>query len=134
VATPRDTAETVQEFFTLFGAGDRPGMLALFAERTDFLVAGSPAVPWTGRRTSRDEVDGFLRSALEDVDTQKFDIERIIVEGGEAVVLGEFAHLVRSTGRLFASVFVLRVGVTDGLIHRYHMFEDSHAAALAFAG
>ncbi|MGF1426241.1 nuclear transport factor 2 family protein [Kitasatospora sp. LaBMicrA B282] len=127
------TAETVQEFFGRFGAGDRPGMLALFAPTVDFLVAGAETVPWTGHRTTPAEVDAFLRSALEDVTTKEFAVERILVDGADAVVLGSFAHEVHRTGKLFSSVFALRITVNDGLIERYHMFENSHGAALAFA-
>ncbi|MEV4615205.1 nuclear transport factor 2 family protein [Kitasatospora sp. NPDC049258] len=131
--TERGTAETIQEFFGRFGAGDRPGMLELFTPTVDFLVAGSETVPWTGHRTTPEEVDEFLRSALEDVATKEFDVEKILVDGADAVVLGSFAHEVRSTGKTFASVFALRITVEGGLIRRYHMFENSHGAALAFA-
>jgi ketosteroid isomerase-like protein len=131
--TVRDTAATIQEFFTRFGSGDRPGMLELFSADVDFVVAGAEdIVPWTGSRSSLDDVSEFLRIALEDISTEKFDIAKILVDGEDGVVLGEFAHRINSTGKVFASRFALHVQVRDGLITKYHMFEDSYRAAIAW--
>ncbi|GAA3007982.1 nuclear transport factor 2 family protein [Kitasatospora albolonga] len=132
--TVRGTAETVQEFFNRFGAGDRTGMLELFAETTDFEVPGAPTVPWTGQRSTHGQIAEFIRSATEDVATKAFNVDHILVDGQHAVVLGDFAHEVLSTGKVFASRFALHVTVTDGLITTYRMYENSVAAAFAFAG
>ena len=125
------TEKTIQAFFEKFGAGDRDGMLELLAENVDLDVPGAPTVPWTGRR-DRAAAPGFVRSATEDVRTRRFDVEKIVIDDRDGIVLGEFTHEVLSTGKLFDSRFALRITVTDGLITRYHMFENSYAAALAF--
>jgi ketosteroid isomerase-like protein len=130
--TVRDTEDTITEFFNRFGAGDRPGMLALFAEDADFVVAGSPSVTWTGVRTTPGQIDEFLRIALEDITTRKFNVTRVITSGADGVVLGELEHEIHATGKPFAGRFALHITVADGKISRYHMFEDSHAAAVAF--
>jgi uncharacterized protein len=129
----RNTAETIQEFFAKFGEGDRAGMLELFTDEVDFTVPGSDTVPWTGPRSTRQQIAEFIRSALEDVTTKKFDITKIIVDAEDGIVLGEFAHEVHSTGKTFSSAFALHIGVTEGQIRLYHMFENSHEAANAFA-
>jgi ketosteroid isomerase-like protein len=132
-STIRNTAETMQEFFTKFGAGDRPGMLELFADEVDFTVPGSDTVPWTGHRSTHQQIAEFIRSALEDITTKKFDVTKIIVDGEDGIVLGEFAHEVHSTGKTFFSAFALHIRVTEGQIRLYHMFENSYEAANAFA-
>ncbi|HEX3781641.1 MAG TPA: nuclear transport factor 2 family protein [Pseudonocardiaceae bacterium] len=131
--TVTSTKDTITEFFTRFGAGDRDGMLALFAEDTDFLVAGSATVPWTGRREGAVGIRAFIDSVCDDVETKRFDIDTIVVDGDDGVVLGSFAHLVLRTGRIFTGPFALHIAVRDGRIRVYHMFEDSHAASIAFA-
>ena len=131
--TTRDTTETIEEFFSRFGAGDRAGMLELFAPDADFEVAGAPIVPWTGKRTGLAEIGAFLDSVLGDVQTQRFEIAHTVVDGPNAVVLGSFAHRVLSTDRIFAGPFALHIGVRDGLISTYHMYEDSYAASVAFS-
>ncbi|MEU0602415.1 nuclear transport factor 2 family protein [Streptomyces sp. NPDC006393] len=131
--TPRSTAETVQEFFNRFGVGDLPGLPELFAEDVDVVVAGAPLVPWTGHLVGRQEIEGYFQRFLEAVQTQRFDVEKIAVDGEDAIVLGEFAHKVTSTGKPFTGPFAIRITVRDGLIRRYQTFEDSYAAAIAFS-
>jgi len=130
----RDTASTIGEFFTRFGAGDRPGMLSLFVPDVDFVVAGAVVVPWAGARSTLDEVSEFLRISLEDISTEKFDVAKILVDGEDGVVLGSFAHRIHVTDKVFASTFALHIRVREGLIVKYHMFEDSYGAALAWQG
>ncbi|SER13314.1 nuclear transport factor 2 family protein [Actinokineospora terrae] len=130
--TTRDTATTIGEFFARFGAGDRPGMLELFAEGAELAVAGADTVPWTGVRTEAAAIDEFLRIALEDVSTEVFTVDKIIVDGRDGVVLGSLAHRITATDRVFASAFALHVQVVDGLITSYRMFEDSHAAEVSW--
>jgi len=128
----RGTADTISVFFDRFGAGDADGMLAVFADRVDFEVPGAPIVPWTGPRETPEEISGFIRSAMQDIRTQRFDVEKIIVDGPDGIVLGEFAHEVLATGKIFESRFALRITVEQGRITRYRMFENSYAAAQAF--
>jgi ketosteroid isomerase-like protein len=130
---PHGTAETVQEFFTLFGSGDRPGMLALFAADAEVVVAGSPTVPWVGRHSTSEAIDAMFSAFAEKVKTVLFDIDRILVDGDNAIVLGNFAHEVPATGKTFRSAFALHIVVGEGKILRYEMFEDSCGAAAAFA-
>ncbi|MFC5911235.1 nuclear transport factor 2 family protein [Streptacidiphilus monticola] len=130
--TARDAAEALQEFFTRFGSGDRSGALELFGEETDFEVPGAAAVPWTGRRRTREEIGAFLDACWTLVDTEAFAVDRILADGGHAVALGSFTHRVKSTGKPFTSSFALHIEVRDGLIRGYRMHEDSHAALEAF--
>ena len=125
--------EVVQEFFTRFGAGDGDALLDLFAEDVDWNVPGSPAVPWTGRRSTKAQLAQFFAAAAAEVErTESFDVERVLAEGDHAVALGAFAHVIRATGKTFRSDFALHIKVADGRIRLYHMFEDGQAAAEAF--
>lgn len=124
--------DTVQEFFKRFGSGDREAVLELFPQTTDWNVPGAPNVPWTGRRSTREEIDAFLTSAYTEVATEAFSVDGIIADGDHAVAHGSFTHLVKRTGKRFVSDFALHVVAVDGQIRQYHMFEDSHAASEAF--
>ena len=126
------TGEVVTEFFQRFGAGDRAGTLALFAPDVDFLVQGAPFVPWSGARSTPEQIEAFLVSTQEEVKTEQFAVDATLVDGADAVVLGSFTHRVLRTDKAFSSRFALHVTVADGLIIRYHMFEDSYAIAQAF--
>jgi ketosteroid isomerase-like protein len=132
--TPRTTTETVQEFFTRFGAGDLDALLALFAEEVDWDVPGAASVPWTGRRSTPEELRAFFLTAAQEVElTEEFAVDRIVADGPAGIAVGRFTHVIKRTGKRFSSPFALHVEVEDGLIRLYHMHEDSHAAAEAFA-
>ncbi|MEU1980758.1 nuclear transport factor 2 family protein [Nocardia sp. NPDC019395] len=59
-------------------------------------------------------------------------IERILVDGPDAVILGEIRQTARSTGRPYRSRFALHLTVAGDLITRHHVYEDSLAVARAF--
>lgn len=129
-----DVADLVERFFETFGRGDRGGMLALFAPDVDLLVPGSARVPWTGARSDPGAVKNWIDAVIDTVDTQEFVVDRSVFDenAGDAVIIGRFAHLVRSTGKVFRSRFVLWIGTSAGRIVQYHMYEDSFAAHEAF--
>jgi len=133
VTADATATDLIAEFFNRFGSGDQDGALALFAPDVDFLVAGADFVPWTGARRTSADIRQFLESATSEVTTREFDVEKIVADDTDAVALGRFTHVVNRTGKAFTSRFALRVGVGDGLINRYHMFEDSYAVAEAFS-
>jgi hypothetical protein len=60
-------------------------------------------------------------------------VAHILVDGPHAVVLGEIAQTVRANGVAYASPFALRLTVEDGLITRYHVYEDSLTVARALS-
>lgn len=130
--TVPSTAEVITEFFHRFGAGDRAAAAALFAADSDFCVPGADHVPWTGSRSTVPEIERFLASATEEVETEQFAVELIVADGEHGVAVGQFRHRVKRTGKTFSCRFALHVQVIDGSIRRYHMFEDSHAVAEAF--
>lgn len=126
------TTETIKEFFHRFSTGDRTAIVDLFADEVDWNVAGADSVPWTGRRSTKPEIDAFLSTVYQEVETKDFAVDYIIAEGEHGVALGSFMHVVRRTGKSFSCGFALHVTVTNGHIHGYHMFEDSYAVAEAF--
>ncbi|MEV0646888.1 nuclear transport factor 2 family protein [Phytomonospora sp. NPDC050363] len=129
-----NTRETVENFLARLGKWDIDGVLNLVADPVDMAVHGSPLVPWLGRRRSHIQVAEFFNLIHNLCTPERFEVEKVLVDGDEAVVLGEFAHLVNETGKTFASTFALRLTVIGGRITRYHMHEDSYAVHLAFGG
>ncbi|MEV0821049.1 nuclear transport factor 2 family protein [Nonomuraea rubra] len=134
------TLDTVQELLRRIGAGDPDRAAELFAEECDWLynwpAEGHPAVPWIRPRSSRGDAADLFR-ALRTYHVPELNdttVTRILVDGDDAVVLGEFTQTVAATGRPYTSAFALRLTVTDGQISRYHIYEDSLAVARAHSG
>ncbi|MFD1543726.1 nuclear transport factor 2 family protein [Nonomuraea guangzhouensis] len=131
------TRDIVEALLGRIAEGDYPRVAELFAEpvdwRLDWPVEGHPAVPWIRPRSSRAEVADHFRSlaAHHVPELNGTSVARILVDGADAVVLGEIVQTVKANGVGYSSPFALHLTVEDGLITRYHIYEDSLTVARA---
>ncbi|OPG01965.1 nuclear transport factor 2 family protein [Microbispora sp. GKU 823] len=131
------TREIVEELLRRLAEGDHDRTAELFAEPVDWLLSwpaeGHPAVPWIRSRSSRADVADHFRSleAHHVPELNDTSVTRILVDGPDAVVLGEIAQTVRNGGASYTSPFALHLTVEDGLVTRYHIYEDSLTVARA---
>ena len=132
---PTDTRATVQEFLRRLGTWDADAAGELFADDVDWLVSGASSLPWVGRRARREQVPEFLKTMWSHfrTDQSTASIDRIVVEGEEAVALGTFSHVANTTGRRFTTPVAMHLTVRDGRIVRVHLYEDTYAVARAFS-
>jgi ketosteroid isomerase-like protein len=134
-----DTRAVVTEFLRRTGEGDPERIAELFAERFDWRLAwpveGNPGAPWNLARSTRADVAEHFRTldAYHVPEKREASLARFLVDGTDAVVLGEIAQTVRATGRSYRSPVALHFTVEDGLITRYHVYEDSLTIARALA-
>ncbi|WP_406008357.1 nuclear transport factor 2 family protein [Streptomyces sp. NBC_00637] len=141
-ATPLTPRAVVGELLRRIGEGDPEHIAALYAERSDWKLdwpqaehgRARSATPWIRRRATRADVaDHYRELAEHHVPGQAAtEIERVLVDGEDAVVLGEIRQTARSTGRAYRARFALHLTVEDGLVTRHHVYEDSLAVARAF--
>lgn len=68
---------------------------------------------------------------MSSVEPVRVDLQHVVVEGRQAVAVGEFASRMRATGRLYESTFSAHFTVADGRIVRYRLLEDSYGLVLA---
>ncbi|MFD3842545.1 nuclear transport factor 2 family protein [Streptomyces sp. NPDC058642] len=135
------TRAVIEELLRRIGAGDPERIAELYAEQGDWKLNwpqdahGRPATPWIRPRSSRADAAAHYRelAAHHLPDQAATEIERILVDGADAVVLGEIRQTARATGRPYRARFALHLTVEDGLIVRHHVYEDSLAVARAFA-
>ncbi|MGY2063844.1 nuclear transport factor 2 family protein, partial [Nocardia gipuzkoensis] len=134
------TRAVVEELLQRIGVGDPEEIAEMYAPQSDWRLDwpegehGRVATPWIRHRGSREDVAEHFREigrhhVPEEVGTV---VERILVDGPDAVVLGEIRQTARPTGRAYRSRFALHLTVVDGLITRHHVYEDSLAVAQAF--
>ncbi|KDQ70195.1 nuclear transport factor 2 family protein [Streptomyces halstedii] len=139
-ATPATTRTVVEELLRRIGRGDPEHIAEMYAERGDWKLDwpeaehGRAATPWIRYRSTRADATAHYRElAAHHVPGQAATkIERILVDGDHAVVLGEIRQTARSTGRAYRARFALHLTVEDGLVTRHHVYEDSLAVAQAF--
>ncbi|MEV4183220.1 nuclear transport factor 2 family protein [Streptosporangium canum] len=134
-----DTRDTVEELLRRIAEGDHDRTAELFAEpidwRLDWPAEGHPAVPWIRPRSSRADVADHFRSleAHHVPELNGTSVTRILIDGAHAVVLGEIVQTVRDGGAAYTSPFALHLTVEDGLVTRYHIYEDSLTVARALS-
>lgn len=127
------TRDTVEELLSRMASGDAGTTAELFAEEVDFLCAGSEDVPWIRPRRTREDMADFFATMNESFvpEERSATVSRILVDGEDAVVMGYVSQRLKSNGRAFTIPFALRLTVSDGLITRYHVYEDSLTVAEA---
>lgn len=130
--TPRTV---VEKFVERLGRQDQDGIQELFADQIDWYVPGSDSLPWTGRRTRRDEVASFFTTMWPHYVTgeSKVSLERIVVDDTDVILLGAFTHTIASSSRVFTTPSAMHLVVEDGRITRMHLYEDTLLIEQAFA-
>lgn len=134
------TTARVQGLLGRIGEGDPDRIAELYADRVDWKVNwptsehGRHETPWIRPRATRADIVDLYRQLGEhhvpgEADA---DVESILVDGDNAVVLGEMQQTAKSTGRSYRFRFALHVTFEDGLVVRNHVYEDSLAVAQAF--
>jgi ketosteroid isomerase-like protein len=125
--------DVVSRLFQDIRSGTAPADLAKFLdEQPDWFIPGDVNhVPWIGRKVGRAGFQEFYRQLSEYIRSEKFEISDILVKANRVVVLGYLESRVKATDKLIASEFCFDILVQNGLVTRYHMFEDTFAVASA---
>ncbi|KOG41831.1 nuclear transport factor 2 family protein [Streptomyces decoyicus] len=127
-----ETRSVVDEFYRRLGSGAIDDLADLFADHVEWHIYGAEEIPWTGRRTTREEAAEFFQTLPRHLQAVEFAVSRILVDGDDAVALGHMEQIVKATGKAFVSPFAFHFTVEGGKITRYVTFEDSLALARAF--
>lgn len=138
--TPTNTRNVVEELLRRIGEGNPERIAELYAEPGDWKLAwpeaehGRAAAPWIRDRSTRADAAAHYRelAGYHVPEHVANEVERILVDGSDAVVLGEIRQIARPTGRAYKARFALHLTVADGLVTRHHVCEDSLAVAQAF--
>jgi uncharacterized protein len=130
-----DTTESVTtEFLRRLAAQDAHGLGELFAADIDWNVPGNPDLPWTGRRSRREHVGEYFTTMWPAfvAGQSTASVNKVVIAGEDAVILGTFAHTAGTTGKRFETPVAMHLTITNGRIVRLHLYEDTLAVSNAF--
>ncbi len=129
-----------EELFRRIAGGDPAEIAELYAERVDWRLSWPASelgadIPWIRARTTRADVEDHYRTLAEHhrPDEATADVSAIVVDGPDAVVIGELGQTLRATGVSYRAGFALHLTVADGRIVRQHIVEDSLAVRRALS-
>jgi uncharacterized protein len=128
------TARVMATFLNRLGEQDAEGIGELFADQIDWFVPGSRALPWTGPRSRREQVADYFRTLWSAFvpGRSTATVDKVVVDGDEAVVFSRFSHTVEKNGRRLETPAALRLTIANGQIIRMHLYEDTLAVDEAF--
>jgi ketosteroid isomerase-like protein len=128
-----ETTRIAKELLARMGAGaDHDEIAALFSTDLDFEIAGDVGVlPWIARSVGRSAAADFFRDVRRLVEPLRFEIHDILTNDSLAVIVGELASRVTSTGKTVETGFAFVLTVSGGEITRFRMLEDSFAVSRA---
>ncbi|MEV7143649.1 nuclear transport factor 2 family protein [Streptomyces tauricus] len=127
------TRACVQEYLAARLAGDTGRLVALFADRVDWQLAANPVVPWIRPRSTAVECGEQFEDIMKYTvpEDARASVDVLLVDGTDAVLMGQLSGTVRATGKSFEGPFALRLTVEGGRITRHHLYEDGLAIAEA---
>ena len=128
------SSEVVRQFFHAFGQGALEQVVGLFDPQTTVVAVRSGEVKRDtiyGTYVGQAGVRAFLQNVSGSFDTQAFAVDEVVGDGPVAFAKGSFAHLVKATGRVFASDWALMCRVVNDKIVEFRFFEDSAALMAA---
>ena len=116
-----------QQLLSGIGEGKAPDALAaMFAEDLRFEIQGDDGVlPWIGRKKGRQAAADFFREIRLLTEPVKFEVEDILGSLNRAVVVGELATRIKSSGKENHTQFAIILTISGDKITRFQMLEDS---------
>jgi len=125
------TVEVVQVFLSRLAAQDAPGIARLCAPTVEWEAPDPNGARWAlGPRTRR-EVESQFLTLFATFDLEQLSVRQVIVDGGDAAVVGLARWRVRATGSPVDMRFASVLSVHLGEIEQYWQMPDTLALAMA---
>ena len=132
VTSSLTTRAVVEVAYRAFGARDIEALLAVLDPDVEWGEPDNPHIPSAGTRRGLAGVVEWLTVGNETESIVALDVERILVDGDLAAVIGHTRVVAKATGIAYDTEFVHLVTVTGGRVVRFQEFFDTWIAAEAF--
>jgi len=122
-----------QNFLERTGGGKDPAEIAaLFDADLVFEIQGDDGVlPWIGRKIGRQAVADFISDIRALAEPVTFEVEDILASDSRAAIIGALQTRIKTTGKVIATQFAIILTITDEVVTRFQMLEDSFGVSKA---
>lgn len=108
------TVEVVQVFLARLAAQDAPGIARLCAPTVEWEAPDPAGARWTHGARTRREVESQFLTLFATFDLEQLSVRQVVVDGGDAAVIGSSRWRVRATGEpvetRFSAVLSVHLG------------------------
>ena len=125
-----ENVQTVKDFFTAMGSGDKQRLLALSAEDIEWIIPGEDW-PLAGTHRGHAELAAVLQKASEELETTYPKPPEFVAQGDRVLVIGVATGKIKATNKPFKDEWVFDITVRDGKLTRIQEYIDTQALARA---
>ncbi len=128
-----DNIGIARQLLAGLGEGKESAVIAgLFTEDVVFEIPGDAgALPWIGWNTGREAIARFVRDLRSLTEPVKLDVQDILASDARAVIVGELATRIKSTGKVIESSFAIILTISSGEVTGFQILENSFAVSKA---
>jgi ketosteroid isomerase-like protein len=118
---------TAQKFLEGIGSGRDPAEIAgLFDTDLVFEIQGDDGVlPWIGRKTGRQAIADFIGDIRTMTERIAFEVDDILASDSRAAIIGALQTRIKATDKVIATQFAIILTITNDVVTRFQMLEDS---------
>ncbi len=124
-----ENVQTVKDFFTAIGRGDKEALLALVAEDIEWIIPGEDW-PLAGTRHGHAGLADLLERASKSIETST-EPREFVAQGDRVVVIGFARGKIKATNKTFEDDWVFAITVRNGKLTNIREYIDTQALARA---
>lgn len=129
-----ETRTIVEDFYNKTALGDVNGIVGLMSDDVEWEIPGNEDLAsWVGFKKGKSGVNEFYTLLNENTKNLIFRVDKLFVDGEQAVAIGYVSTIMLKTNKVFNSYFMAHFTVSDKQITKYFFAEDSFRLTKALA-
>jgi ketosteroid isomerase-like protein len=123
-----ENVQIVKDFFAAMGSGDKQGLLASFAEDTEWIIPGKDW-PLAGTHRGHARLAEVLQKASDEAEMTYPEPPEFVAQGDRVLVVGVATGKIKATSRAFKDDWVFAITVQNGKVTKIREYIDTQALA-----
>jgi ketosteroid isomerase-like protein len=126
----QENIQTVKDFFTAMGGGNKQDLLALVSEDIEWIIPGEDW-PLAGRYRGHAGLTDLLQKASETMETSFMERREYVAQGDRVLVVGFARGKIKATKKTWEDDWVFAITIRNGKLTNIREYVDTQALARA---
>lgn len=122
----------IKEMYEAFQRNDIPGVLSGMDDNVTVRIPGPDYIPTAGVHRGRRAMEDFFKKLSQTMDFSQFEPREYVAQGDRVIALGYYRGKAKTTGREFASDWVMAWTVRNGKAVECQEYADTDVIAGAY--